>query len=73
MAVLNEVSVIIATMLYAPDSGFIDAIRVQATFIANMFALTLVVAPLYRLARIIHIYERDDDVRELLKKLFSEN
>jgi len=69
MAVLNEVSVSIAATLYAPDSGFIDAIRVQAMFIANLFALMPVVASLYHLARLIHVYERAKEARELLKSM----
>jgi len=69
MAVLNEVSVTLATMLYAPDSGFVDAIRVQTMFIANLFALTPIVAPLYHLARLIHIYERAREAEEILKNI----
>jgi len=41
-------------------------------FIANLFALIPVVAPLYHLARLIHIYERAREAEEILKNMVME-
>jgi len=60
-------SVTLATMLYTPDSGFVNAIKVQAMFVANLFALTPVITPLYHLARLIHVYERAKEVEKFWK------
>ena len=69
MAFLNETAVSIANFMYAPDSGFIDAVRTQTMFIANLFSLTPVVAPIYHLAKLIHSYERAREAREVLREL----
>lgn len=69
MALLNETAVSLANFLWVPDEGFIDSIRVQSMFVANLFALTPVVAPIYHLARLIHSYERAKEAEEVLRSL----
>ncbi|RLE87652.1 MAG: hypothetical protein DRN04_17925, partial [Thermoprotei archaeon] len=69
MALLNETAVSLANFLWVPDEGFIDSIRVQSMFVANLFALTPVVAPIYHLARLVHSYERAREAEEVLRSL----
>ena len=68
MSLLSHVAVTVASFMWIPDSGFVDAVRVQAMFVANLFAITPVVAPIYHLARLIHAYERAREAREVLEK-----
>ncbi|RLE89669.1 MAG: hypothetical protein DRN04_16060 [Thermoprotei archaeon] len=69
MALLNETAVSLANFLWIPDEGFVCSVRIQAMFIANLFALTPVVAPIYHLARLIHSYERAKEAEEVLRNL----
>jgi len=69
MGLLSETAASIASYMWIPDSGFIDAVRVQAMFVANLFAITPVAAPIYHLARLIHAFERAKEAREILERL----
>jgi len=44
---------------------------VQVMFIANLIALTLVIAPLLHLARLVHAFEGAKDVEIIFKQLRS--
>ena len=69
MSMLSHVAVTIASFMWIPDSGFVDAVRVQAMFVANLFAVAPVVAPIYHLARLIHAFERAKEAEEILKRM----
>jgi len=57
MSLVCRLAVDIANLLDAPDEGFIDSIRVQAMFIANLVALSPVVLEVVHLARLVHAFE----------------
>ncbi len=69
MTMLNNISTQIATLLYVPESGFIEAVKTQTKFISNLFSLTPVIAPIYHLTRLIHSYERARDAKYILKRI----
>ncbi|GEM_PF-2931406 len=46
---------------------FIDSIRIQAMFIANLVALTPIIAPLIHLARLVHAFERAKEAEAIVK------
>ena len=69
MGAVVEASTSIASMMWAPDSGFVSSIEVQAMFLADLFALTPVLAGVWHLARLIHSYERAREAREMLDRL----
>ncbi|RLF21338.1 MAG: hypothetical protein DRM97_06810, partial [Thermoprotei archaeon] len=67
MGLINQLAIDLANFLYAPDEAFIDSIRIQAMFIANLIALTPVMAPLVHLARLIHAFERAREAEAIVK------
>ncbi len=71
MGLVNQLAVEIAQFLYVPDEALIDSIRVQAMFIANLIALTPVVAPTVHLARLIHAFERAREAEAIVRAVES--
>ncbi|RLF07619.1 MAG: hypothetical protein DRJ60_02255 [Thermoprotei archaeon] len=69
MSLVNQLAINIANFLYAPDEAFIDSIRIQAMFIANLIAITPIIAPLAHLARLIHAFERAKEAEAIVKSL----
>jgi len=67
MGLVNQLAVDIAGYLYVPDEAFIDSIRIQAMFIADLIALTPIIAPLIHLARLIHAFERAREAEAIVK------
>jgi len=71
MGLVNQFAVEIAQFLYAPDEAFIDSIRIQAMFIANLIALTPIMAPLVHLARLVHAFEGAKEAEIIVKSMES--
>ncbi|RLF21442.1 MAG: hypothetical protein DRN15_11195 [Thermoprotei archaeon] len=69
MSFINQLAIDIANFLYVPDEAFINSIRVQAIFIANLIALTPIIAPLVHLARLIYAFERTKEAEAIVKSL----
>ena len=69
MSLVCRLAVDIANLLHAPDEGFVDSIRVQAMFIANLVALSPVVSGIVHLARLVHAFERAREVETILKSI----
>ncbi|RLF23115.1 MAG: hypothetical protein DRN15_07205 [Thermoprotei archaeon] len=69
MGLINQLAVEIASFLYAPDEAFIDSIRIQAMLIADLIALTPVIAPLVHLARLIHSFERAKEAEAIVRAI----
>ena len=57
-----ELSTAIASFLYAPDEAFVNSIRVQSMFIANLISIVPILAPIIHLARLVLAFERAGEV-----------
>ena len=70
LALVIKVVTAIATMLaYVPDLGFLNAVYVNATMIANFIVLLPIVASLYTLMRLYMTSKRAREAARLLEEL----
>ena len=64
-----ELSTALASFLYAPDEAFVDSIRVQSMFIANLISIVPILAPIVHLARLVLAFERAREVEGVIRQL----
>jgi len=71
MSLVCEAAADIASLMWMPESGFVNSVRAQSMLAANLFSLTPVIAPIYHLARLVLSYEKAKEASELLKNMIG--
>jgi len=67
--VARMVTAIASMLTYTPDFGFLNAVYINATMVANFIILLPVIASLYTLMRLYMTSRRARDVKEALTRL----
>lgn len=71
MSLISEAAADIASLMWVPESGFVNTVRAQSMLAANLFSLTPVIAPIYHLARLVLSYEKAREASEMLKNMID--
>ena len=66
---LIVLSVPLAQMAFAPDAGFIDSVRIQAEYVADLIMLMPVLSGIYVFGRAVFVFKRAKAAEEMIRDL----